>query len=156
MKFPYVTLPSSAPSDVKCEPISENSLQFSWNQPIKIAPNIVVDKYEYHISGSNIRVTTMDKQLTVNGLMPANPYTLSVKYKGGKKSVKIPINGANCTDHEANCLEMKLDLESPLAMISCYTLPSRITGLSHSNVTPTEITLNWDQCQIPFQRELGQ
>ena len=138
-------MPSSPPSDVKCEPKSENSLQFSWNQPIKIAPNIVVDKYEYHISGSNFGVITTDQQLTFNGLIPATLYSLSVKYKGDKKSVKIPINGANCTDPEANCLEVKLDLESPLAMIGCDTLPSRLTGLSHSKVTPTEITLNWNQ-----------
>ena len=54
-----------------------------------------------------------------------------------KKSVKIPVNGANCTDPEANCLEMKVVLESHPATVTCTTLPSRLTGLSYSKVTPT-------------------
>jgi hypothetical protein len=146
-KFPYVTLPSSPPSDVRCEPKSENSLEFSWNHPIKVAPSITVDQYEYTHIVDDIGNLTMDKVVNFDNLMPATPYSFSVKYNGGKKSVKIPINGANCTDPEADCLELKLDLESPSAMITCTTLPTRLTGLSHSKVTPNEITLNWNQYQ---------
>jgi len=144
-KFSYVTLPSSPPSGIKCDPISENSLQFSWKKPIKEAPSINVDIYEYTHIIDGITNLTMDKVVNFDNLIPATNYTFSVKYKGGKKSVKIPVNGANCTDPEANCLEYKVDVESHSAMITCTTLPSRLTGLSHSKVTPTEIALNWNQ-----------
>ena len=35
----------------------------------------------------------------------------------------------------------------PSDPVTINTLPSQLTGLSHSKVTPTEITLNWNQYQ---------
>ena len=152
-KFAYLTLPTSPPSDIGCDPLSENSLKFSWNLPIKAAPSVTMYQYEYMDIVDNIGTITMEKDVKFDRLMPATTYSFSVKYKGGKKSVKVPINGANCTDPKANCLEYKVDLESHPAMITCTTLPSRLTGLSHSKITQNEITLNWNQHQkLPENR----
>ena len=35
-------------------------------------------------------------------------------------------------------------MKSPEVMITCLTLPDRLTGLTHSKVQPTEVTLSWN------------
>ena len=128
-------MPTSPPSEIECVPISENSLEFSWNRPIKAAPSITMYQYEYLHIVDNIGDMTMEKEVKFDRLMPATTYSFGVKYKGGKKSVKVPNNGANCTDPTADCLELSVVLESALAIINCTTLPLRLTGLSHSKIS---------------------
>ena len=38
----------------------------------------------------------------------------------------------------------------PSDPIIINTLPSQLTGLSHTKITPTEITLNWNQYQDKY------
>ena len=125
--------------------MSENSLQFSWENPIKVAKDITVDKYEYKHIVNDREKLTMDKVVKFDNLDAATQYSFSVKYNGGVKYVKYSKIGANCTDPDVKCDQLTLKLESPSAMKTCTTLPSRLTGLSYSEVNPTNITLNWNQ-----------
>ena len=45
--FPFITLPSSEPSTLICDEISEHELEFTWSLPLKVAPNVTIDRYEF-------------------------------------------------------------------------------------------------------------
>ena len=44
-----ITLPSSPPHNVQCLQNSENQLTFKWDEPIKIAPDVEVDNYNFKL-----------------------------------------------------------------------------------------------------------
>ena len=44
-----ITLPSSPPHNVQCMQNSENQLTFKWDEPIKIAPDVEVDNYNFKL-----------------------------------------------------------------------------------------------------------
>ena len=46
---PIITLPSSHPHNIECIQDSENQLTFKWDEPIKIAPDVEVDNYNFKL-----------------------------------------------------------------------------------------------------------
>ena len=44
-----ITLPSSRPHNIECIQDSENQLSFKWDEPLKIAPDVEVDNYNFKL-----------------------------------------------------------------------------------------------------------
>ena len=44
-----ITLPSSRPHNIECIQDSENQLTFKWDEPLKVAPDVEVDNYNFKL-----------------------------------------------------------------------------------------------------------
>ena len=134
------TLPSTAPSNLKCLATSENSLHITWAKPDRIAPNVKINQFKYTTltdNNANKNVGIIHKhELILERLIPATSYKFRVKYQGNDKRIKFGINEEYV---------MMVKMESPEAEVSCSTLPSKLTGLITSKIDFTEVTLSWNK-----------
>ena len=133
----YIMTLSSPPNNLGCNPLSENSFEVFWELPMQIPPDKNVDQFDFELTDSEQLListdSTTDNQVTFTELSPASTNFFYVTYRGQKRPIQLP-----------DQVLLQLEMKSPKVMITCLTLPDRLTGLTHSKVHPTEVTLSWN------------
>ena len=133
----YIMTLSSPPNNLGCNPLSENSFEVFWELPMQIPPDKNVDHFDFELTDSKQSListnSTTDYQVTFTELSPASTNFFNVTYRGQKRSIQLP-----------DQVLLQFEMKSQEVMITCLTLPDRLTGLTHSKVQPTEVTLSWN------------